>query len=334
MACKESGKCIEILFPLFSRKPISPIKNCGNYADIAEIYTILKIAAFVKIARNFLGKNIIFTILSDGKKYSRACKTPDHIIDEYQKSIKFWINYFKLDDCIYLNDYEARVLGSIGEESYLLREEKFYDKYNEISLLLDKFFKPEKIFNSMSLINNSPIRQQIYYTFYSIITSINYDEKLDYFSYIHYIESIHDNKYKSNKKELFINMRKEAWEAAKKYVAISLIDRQINIIDKINKLGLKFTIHPKTNEFRFLDSPLNSFNLTAQHCVGGISMKNNELSVNFDYRICRESREEQKVCIFGIQNNRANIQIYGYLTKMVQQNQAIFFTQGANIDNF
>lgn len=74
IACKESGKCIEILFPLFSRKPISPIKNCGNYADIAEIYTILKIAAFVKIARNFLGKNIIFTILSDGKNIAELVK--------------------------------------------------------------------------------------------------------------------------------------------------------------------------------------------------------------------------------------------------------------------
>ncbi len=106
---------VEILFPIFSRKPISPIKNCGYYADLAEIATILRMASLSKILHNTLGKRVIFTVLADGKKYNRACKTPDFIVDEYQKSLQFWIDYLKLDDLVSIVDYERRVLASICE---------------------------------------------------------------------------------------------------------------------------------------------------------------------------------------------------------------------------
>lgn len=50
-------------------------------------------------------------------------------------------------------------------------------------------------------------------------------------------------------------MRKEAWEAAKKYVAISLLDRELNSIKAINPNAIKFTIHAKPNELRLLIVP-------------------------------------------------------------------------------
>ena len=56
-------------------------------------------------------------------------------------------------------------------------------------------------------------------------------------------------------KEQFLEMRKEAWEAAKKYVAISLLDRELNSIKAINPNAIKFTIHAKPNELRLLIVP-------------------------------------------------------------------------------
>lgn len=318
--------CIEILFPIFSRKPISPIKNCGYYADIAEIYSILKMASFSKIANNFVDK-VTFSILADGKKYNRACKTPDVIVEKYQKSIQFWIDYFKFNHLIHLDDYETRTHSSIGDEHYLYREESFVKKYKEISSLFDRFFDPIDIANSMKHINANTLGNQLHYTFYSILSSINYSKKLDYLTYIHYIASLH---YKAPKqyKEQFIEMRKEAWEAAKKYVAISLLDRELNIIKAINPSAIKFTIHAKPNELRFIDSPLNSFNLTAQHCVGGINIESNKIKINFDYRICREHRKEKAVCISRLEANKANFGIYDYLVKMSNESQPIYFERG------
>jgi len=102
----KNNSCIEIIFPIFSRKPISPIKNRGYFADIAEIFTILKIASFVKLIQKIIGKDIIFKILADGKKYNRVCKTPDYIVEDYQKSLQFWVDYFKLNNNIKIVDYE------------------------------------------------------------------------------------------------------------------------------------------------------------------------------------------------------------------------------------
>jgi len=44
--------------------------------------------------------------LADGKKYNRVCKTPDYIVEDYQKSLQFWVDYFKLNNNIKIVDYE------------------------------------------------------------------------------------------------------------------------------------------------------------------------------------------------------------------------------------
>ena len=105
----------------------------------------------------------------------------------------------------------------------------------------------------------------------------------------------------------------------------------MSIINKINSNGIKLTIHAKANELRFIDTSVQNFNITAQHCVGGLDIKNNDLKVTFDYRICRESRNEQAVCLSNLDNNRANLQIYGYLVQMGQINQPIYY-QRSNDD--
>ncbi len=316
---------IEIILPLFSRKPISPIKNRGHYADIGEIATILKIASFVKVLQSFSNKQIFFTILADGKKYNRACNTLDFVVEEYQKSLQFWIDYFKLNDLVRIEDYEKRVFKSIGEELYLLREEKFYKKYHEISVCFDKMFDSYNIKLSLLTIREYPLGEQIFYTFYSIISSVNYSINLDYYTYINFIYSLHTNIKDCSFQNMFSSLREEAWIAAKKYVAISLVDRELKILNKINPNCIKFTIHAKQDELRFIDSTTQNFNITAQHCVGGIESHNHTLQATFDYRIFREAKNEQAICLSRLDNNRANIQIYGYLVNMSEINQPIYY---------
>ncbi|WP_121022847.1 hypothetical protein [Helicobacter vulpis] len=129
-------------------------------------------------------------------------------------------------------------------------------------------------------------------------------------------------------RKIFLRMREEAWEATKRYVAISLVDRELNVINKMNANAIKFTIHAKPNELRFIDTSCQNFNITAQHCVGGLTTQHDYLKTTFDYRICRESRNEQAVCIKNLECNRANLQVYGYLVHMSRISQPICYQRG------
>ncbi|OOH86392.1 hypothetical protein BMT54_10855 [Pasteurellaceae bacterium 15-036681] len=97
---------IKIMFPILSRKPLSPIKNKGNLPDLGEIYTLIRCYSFAKILSVFLEKPCKFIILADGYKYNRACNTPHHIIDSYQKSLHYWANRLNLEPYINIVNYE------------------------------------------------------------------------------------------------------------------------------------------------------------------------------------------------------------------------------------
>ncbi|WP_445495353.1 L-tyrosine/L-tryptophan isonitrile synthase family protein [Photorhabdus sp. SF281] len=105
--CLNKEEKIELLLPILSRKPFSPIKNRGGLADLAEIQTIIRCAKLGHLTNNLSPTGCKFTILSDGLKYNRACGTPSHIVQEYQNSIIFWIKKLGVEDVINFQDYES-----------------------------------------------------------------------------------------------------------------------------------------------------------------------------------------------------------------------------------
>ena len=316
---------IEMFIPIFSRKPFSPIKNSGYFPDLAEIQTLIRFHTFTQIVQNLLQKPCKLTILADGNKYNRACKTPHTIIVKYQQLLQYWIHLLGFQDTINLQDYETWVHKTVDIQ-YSIREEKFNQLYQEISSQFNKFFNPNRILDSLNTIQSiSELGNQLCYTFWSIITSVNYtilyqdnyienclrNHNVQNF-YISYILSLHYETHEAPKTPLFskekignnnviqqilYEMRSEAWDAAKRYVAISLVDRQSNILYKANPYAIKLTIHAKPNELRFIDTSREDFTSHAQHCVGGLREYQNTIKVDFKYRIQREANHEQAICV-------------------------------------
>ncbi|MFZ7258872.1 Pyoverdine/dityrosine biosynthesis protein, partial [Avibacterium avium] len=95
--------------------------------------------------------------------------------------------------------------------------------------------------------------------------------------------------------------RKSAWEAAKRYVSISLTDRKLDTLYLEDNRFIKCTIHKKQKEFNFITTSKGDYSRTAQHTVGGLTKK---FSVNYRYRIEREDLNEQAVYLkYNSQDN-------------------------------
>ncbi|OOH84383.1 hypothetical protein BMT54_12280, partial [Pasteurellaceae bacterium 15-036681] len=117
-----------------------------------------------------------------------------------------------------------------------------------------------------------------------------------------------------------MSMRCTAWEAAKKYVAISLIDRELNTLYSTEPNALKFTIHGKVNEFHFISTSKKDISATAQHFSGGLYYKNNEPIINYKYRIERDHRKE--TAVYLLQDNSCSS--FNPMNIMFNSNQPIY----------
>ncbi|MBF0752478.1 MULTISPECIES: hypothetical protein [unclassified Pasteurella] len=265
---------------------------------------------------------MLFSLLADGYKYNRACKTPNFIVERYQKTLKYWISLLSLSNHVSLIDYEQWLKDNNNEKWVIDRENKFLEIYHTLSYQFDKYFNSNNINNLKSCLLNE-IGYQLAYTFSSILTSVNYNslfsnnydsiykEKYLQNFYISYLSSLNldlsDIKYsylfsrrligEYNSKSIDIvkAMREEAWEAAKRYVSISLTDRYLNTIFSIIPNCLKLTIHGKKGEINFISTTQQDLSITAQHSVAGLDLTNN--SIHFKYRIEREYNKEKRIFI-------------------------------------
>lgn len=318
---------IYLVMPILSRKPISPIKNKGYFPDLGEINTLLRFAKIAKIISNISNFECEFLVLADGNKYNRACGTPKNIVDNYQMSLNYWINALNISDIVKICDYEEWVLENKENNFIDKRESMYISIYNSLSRKFDSMFCCNDLNSTLGKINQvSDLGNQINYTYWSILTSVHYDSlygKINYKDiyhnreiqnlYISFISSLSEPISRIRSSHLFSyenigekasyasslvkEMRFEAWQAAKKYVAISLTDRKLNTIYAKLPAALKLTIHGKKNEFNFISSTQKDFSRTAQHTVGGIRKIKGDICIDYKYRLERECGNEKKVYI-------------------------------------
>jgi len=318
-------KKIILLMPIMSRKPFSPIKNKGIFPDLGEINTLLRCAKVAKIISNTSGFPCEFLVLADGNKYNKACKTPHEVVRLYQQSLEYWVNYLNVSEYVKIKDYETWIGNEEGDWKF--KRDKLYEiTYIDISKNYDKVFTPTNLNSIYDTLKNDTIGEQLAYTFWSIITSVNYTSlypewihgnqiytRENQNFYISFISSLHYSLNKVSKSHLFfsdlvgdmsysahdrvMNMRHEAWEAAKRYVAISLTDRQLNTIFQKIPTAIKLTIHAKTGEYNFISTNQKCYGMTAQHTVSGIKDNNESLVVDYKYRLVREAEHQSGVYI-------------------------------------
>ncbi len=344
---------IEMLLPILSRKPLSPIKNKGTLPDVSEIETLMRCATIGRIINNLspLGGRVM--VLADGYKYNRACGTANEHVFKYQESLRFWIDRLGIGDVVNLVDYEQWIQQGRDKDFYHIRENLLKQLKEEIEQEFNPLFNPKNLVSALTNIKNkNDIGMQLNYTFWSIITSVNYKNLYSdcnnnncYFDdntqkiYLSYISSLHlplDEVMTSHLAlclplpvsslfDLFYNLRQQAWQAAICYVAISLVDRQLKTLKYCSPDGIKLTIHGKQSEIHFISSSLQNIAITAQHCVGGLSYSKERFKVNFKYRIEREMQGEFPVFMKPIEDSVENRKVYGSLVDMSLRKQPIFY---------
>ena len=350
----ERGETLQLLFPVLSRKPLSPIKNRGVMPDVSELHSLARLAEATQVINALSPTGCQLTILADGLKYNRACLTPNKIVAGYQNALRFWLDRLNVTDIITLENYEDWVERQIPGANLSHRKTTYEEYCRFIDEKYSKNFHAEDLETSMSRISTDDIGQQLRYTFWSIVASTYYDELYKFtggrsFSdlhygdeaqrlYVSYVSSLHrplsrqanhDRRLLSfgyidprHFTDLFCQMREQAWRAAVRYVAISLTDRDLNVLRKISPAAIKLTIHGKKDELHFVSATQRDAAMTAQHSTGGFSLEaNGSYTVTFRYRLEREACGESPILIERIADTPENRRHYGPLWQLQEEDQ-------------
>lgn len=349
---RASRRPIRIGLPLFSRKPVSPLKNRGSHPDLAEIASLLRCYVLARMLAWVHDYGVEFVIFADGYKYRRACGTPYKTVAAYQDGLRYWCKKLGIDEMVRIVDYEQAVYEALGASGMQWREAQYTAKQRSLERNYNSMFSPYELADSLNTVGRfSPLGNQICFAYNSIVTSVYYDanklgERLARHEdeaqncYLDYVRSLLGDLRSSLAPEsislesgagaagrtLALELRQEAWYAALRYVAISLTDREIDIWNLLNPNGLKLTIHGKPGEVQFRPTSSEFLSMTAQHCVGGIKHSPKGARVTYTYRLERESQEEVPVLLSDPSLNKTpNAAIDAPVRALIEAHQPICY---------
>ncbi len=359
----ERGERLRLHFPILSRKPLSPIKNRGPFPDLAEIHTLTRCAEAAQVVNTLSPTGCTLTVLADGFKYNRACGTPDQFVTGYQHALRFWIDQLGATDVLNFVDYEDWLANSL-RGSLLDQRPGLYERYcQQLTQGYGPLFYADDPARSLGTVQQrDDIGAQLVFTFWSLATSVYYQDLFDLAGdasmaerhygndiqrlYIAYASSLHRplsdlnwsgdqltfHGYLSPERraDLFRRMRQEAWQASIRYVAISLTDRDLNVLREIDPLAIKITVHGKAGELHFLSATQEDAAMTAQHSTGGIG-GNRAAKVTFRYRLERESQGEVPILLQRLSPAQFHRERYGPLHDMQAINQPIGYAPNADL---
>ncbi|MFJ8695801.1 L-tyrosine/L-tryptophan isonitrile synthase family protein [Streptomyces roseolilacinus] len=350
------GEPVELVFPIFSRKPFSPVKNRGVSPDTAELHSLARCAALAHTVAALSPTGCRFTILADGHKYNRACRTPDQVVDAYQDTLRRWVAALGAEGVLRVADYEQWVAGGLGAADLRTREEYYLRRSAELDDRHGRLFSPAAPRESLErLAGTDGTGEQLAHTFWSIATSVHYtalgtghgglpdgpcysDAYQDaYALYVAHLGRPLTGAGTGGQlpaapygrtaadPDLHRALREEAWEAACRYVAISLTDRDLNLIKETAPRAVKLTIHGKPGELHFTTAASRDANMTAQHSTGGYALRDGRARPTFRYRIEREAAGETPVLLHGAAGRDGGEAHYLPLARLERAQQPIAY---------
>lgn len=323
----QQKKPLSLCLPLFSWKPVSPVKNAGYLPDFAEIASLARCYKVAHILSEIYPHEVRFNIYADGSKYRRACFTPHYMVAGYQKGMHYWNQQLGTAHLVNIIDYESAVLNAIGREKVEERKRLYHNRLRELTDKYTEHFDPHHIMDSIERVRlMDSTGEQIAFTLLAILSIVYYkhetlalpllkrDDAASQF-YLFYLQSITKDirimtdkqipsqlhgDYRTHFRNIMIDMRIQAWFAALKYAATSITDRRLDMWNKIDPDQIKLTIHGKAGEIKFITTNSACMTLTAQHTVGGIRRKEEHMKADFIYRIERETKGERPVMLDGM----------------------------------
>lgn len=304
-ALADQGRPVRLGLPLFSRKPVSPVKNRGHHPDLADIAALGRCHEVAALLRSVHPAGVEFVVYADGHKYRRACQTPPELVDEYQAGLRYWNRALKQSDLVTVADYEAQLRAVLGDEEMARREALYAENVTLLHAQFGPLVNPTDPAGSLERVGTAEHGHELSFTLRSIVSSVYYrtadlglrlrrhDEDAEGV-YLGFLRSWTPARGRAGGAE-FAELAREAWGAAVRYVAISLTDRALGVWRRLNPDGFKLTIHGKPGELHFDPAGREFFGHTPQHTSGGLRRTERGLKITCMYRLERESRGERPV---------------------------------------
>jgi hypothetical protein len=323
----QQGAPVDLILPIFSRKPASPLKNRGGLPDLAEVASLAQLAGAAQVASALSPTGCRIHLLADGHKYRRACNTPAAEVDAYQQGLGFWIDALSVGNQVQLVDYEASITPESCGIDRGLREHVFNARAAQVAVAHSRCFFVDDIPLTLARLEAAgPVGSQVAAALASLLTSVNYrstgelarpspryDDDGAQALYTQHIAGLQSPlqvaaarcgyggsaHYLPQRNLLGVleAMRREAWEAAVRYVAISLTDRELQVVRRRWPQAIKLTIHAKPGELHCISTSRRNVSMTAQHCTGGIHFGPQGAEMDFRYRVEREAEGQVPVMV-------------------------------------
>ncbi|MGW3108176.1 L-tyrosine/L-tryptophan isonitrile synthase family protein [Streptomyces sp. NPDC001100] len=317
-----NGEPVELVFPIFSRKPGSPLKNRGASPDVAELHSLVRFAALAHTVDALSPTGCRFTVLADGRKYNRACRTPDATVTAYQDTLREWTAELGASSVLHISDYEQWLREGLDEQLIAARDRLYPQWVDRLTATYTPLFDAADPSAGLARIRErDDIGRQLAVTFWSIATSVRYERFAgaadgdwtdgDRRAYAYYVASLprklsaHEwrrdigGPADTDVRRLHRELRHEAWAAACRYVAISLTDRELELLGERSPRAVKLTIHGKPGELHMVTATSRDVNMTAQHSTGGYTVSGDVARPDYRYLVEREARGQSPVLVSG-----------------------------------
>lgn len=143
----EQRKPINLIIPALPFKSSCPLKCRGPNPDLSEVSFLLGLSEVAKsidtIYKKYINtdKNMSkFSVICDGKRFNKELNEASNNINNYQNSLRLWVNKLNIMNYVEILDYEESILNKLNKTIYenkLKTKKQTRDKYT--SLLLPIF---------------------------------------------------------------------------------------------------------------------------------------------------------------------------------------------------
>lgn len=283
----ENDKPLEMNISLFPCKIPNKFKTFGPLPDLADVLSLLRLYEICVAVRNVYKNGIKFCIFMDGYRFKDICRFSDENIKIYQKYLKKFMKWIKLDEDIELLDYinflDKKLPNKLKEDKNKIKEEYKQKLIEKVSMIDDIEKVNEKLKNIRSLGS-----QYIKFAdlFESLLYSIDFDGLLNN----NIADKVLNDPINTNIKDNNVLLKRKliiqkTWCLTLDYISEIASGRITKPIEYIFPNAIRCDMHNITDRYTFY-SVNRSTTLTSFHGTGYINLK---MKASVKYRIQLEN---------------------------------------------
>lgn len=265
ISISNSRKPINLVGLMFTRKNICPLRRGSgdeSLTDLGEVASLVHLNSFAALLDKFYPWGVRFTILSEGKRYSKAFDYKIEKAIAYQNNLREWIKKLNLE-YLSIYDYEDFLRERLSLRESKIRQNSYKKAlkiYNDLKLTVLDPMNMESTLRKAVILDpkNDPTNPENNFVplWRSILNSLPYPELQKYAEdlgmeydkiYRDMIKNLFSPRHNPKEESLRKQIINKSWNAAIEHNAQELGDAEANIdiARLIGKYTIRTTINPK-----------------------------------------------------------------------------------------